>query len=140
MALNAPSPSGPTSAEEARGRPLAHLVLEFIWHQRQLSRAEIARRLGLSRSTVSRLVRQLLETGLVAEGTEGPSRGGRPPTLVTFEDEANAILGVDMGASHVSVALTDLRGSVLAWKERQHPVRTDPEGTRVLIRELCEAA
>ena len=59
-------PSGPTNADEARGRPLAHLVLEFIWHQRQVSRTEIARTLGVSRSTVSRLVGQLLETGLVS--------------------------------------------------------------------------
>ena len=135
-----PSSRGPTSAEDARGRPLAHLVLEFIWHQRQVSRAEIARTLGLSRSTVSDIVGRLLATGLVAEGAEGPSRGGRPPTLIVFRDDAHVILGVEMGASHVSVVLTDLRGSVLSWQDREHPVRTDPVGTRALIRELAETA
>ena len=131
--------TGPTNADEARGRPLAHLVLEFIWHQRQVSRAEIARTLGLSRSTVSEIVATLLETGLVAEGAEGPSRGGRRPTLLVFQDDAHVILGVDMGASHVSVALTDLRGGILAWDDREHPVRSDPEGTRALIREMAAA-
>jgi predicted NBD/HSP70 family sugar kinase len=42
-----------------------------------------------------------------------------------------------MGAAHVAVALTDLRGRVLGWESRDHPVRSDPEGTRALIAELC---
>jgi predicted NBD/HSP70 family sugar kinase len=45
---------------------------------------------------------------------------------------------VEMGAAHVAVILTDLRGRTLAWRERAHPVRTDPEGTRRLIAELCD--
>jgi predicted NBD/HSP70 family sugar kinase len=44
-----------------------------------------------------------------------------------------------MGAAHVAVALTDLRGRVLAWRHRPHPVRQDPEGTRALIVALCDA-
>lgn len=131
---------GPKSAQDARGRPLAHLVLEFIWHQRQVSRAEIARTLGLSRSTVSEIVSTLLETGLVSEGAEGPSRGGRRPTFIVFEDDAHVVAGVDMGATHVSVAVMNLRGKVLDWQDRVHPVRDDPDGTRALIVELLNAA
>jgi predicted NBD/HSP70 family sugar kinase len=43
-----------------------------------------------------------------------------------------------MGGAHVAVALTDLRGKVLAWENREHPVRSDPQGTRALVAELCE--
>ncbi|HEY6572013.1 MAG TPA: ROK family transcriptional regulator, partial [Candidatus Eisenbacteria bacterium] len=103
-----------------------------------MSRAEISRRTGLSRSTVSETVDALFPTGLIAEIGVGPSNGGRPPVVLEFQDDAFAILGVDMGASHVAVALTDLRGRVLATLERRHPVRTDPEGTRALIVRLCE--
>jgi predicted NBD/HSP70 family sugar kinase len=46
---------------------------------------------------------------------------------------------VEMGAAHVGVALTDLRGRVLAWHSREHLVRTDPDGTRALVSELCDA-
>jgi predicted NBD/HSP70 family sugar kinase len=42
-----------------------------------------------------------------------------------------------MGAAHVAVALTDLRGNVLAWRDRPFAVRTDPDGTRALIGALC---
>ena len=127
-----------TPSSEARGRPLADTVLELIWVQKQMSRAEIARRTGLSRSTVSEIVSGLLKTGLIAEIGDGPSRGGRRPIVLEFQDDAFVILGVDMGATHVSVALTDLRGKVLAWEHSDHPVRHDPEGTGALIEELCD--
>ena len=123
---------------EARGRPLFDSVLELIWRVGPASRAEIARQTGLSRSTVSEIVADLLATGLVAEVGDGPSRGGRRPILVAFQDRANVILGVDMGASHVSVALTDLRGQILCWRHSDHPVRDDPKGTIALMLELCE--
>ena len=121
-----------------RPSPLADSCLRLIWEERRISRADIARRTGLARSTVSVMVGAIVPTGLVAEVGVGPSRGGRPPMVLEFQDDACAILGVDMGAAHVSVALTDLRGRVLAWEHRSHPVRTDPEGTRALIRELCD--
>jgi predicted NBD/HSP70 family sugar kinase len=124
--------------DAARARPLADSILRLIWQERTISRAEIARRADLSRSTVSEVVGALLPTGLVTEGGPGESLGGRRPIMLHFEDDACCILGVEMGASHVAVALTNLRGRVLHWELRDHPVRTDPEGTRKLIGKLCE--
>jgi predicted NBD/HSP70 family sugar kinase len=124
----------------ARRRRLADSVLRMIWREREISRADIARQAELSRSTVSEIVDALLPTGLVAEVGTAPSRGGRRPIVLQFQDEAHAILGVEMGATHVAVALTDLRGRVLAWQIRDHAVRSDPEGTRALMIELCDLA
>ena len=120
-------------------RPLADAVLRLIWRERRISRAAIAEHGGLSRSTVSEVVNEILPTGLVNEVGLGESRGGRRPILLEFQDDACVILGVEMGAAHVAVALTDLRGGVLAWETREHPVRSDAEGTRALIAELAEA-
>ncbi len=118
---------------------LADAVLRLIWEQRSISRAEIAQRANLSRSTVSEIVSMLLMTTLVAEAGVGESRGGRRPIVLKFQDDACVILGVDMGATHVAVVLTDLRGRVLAAAQRDHPVRTDPAGTRAMIAKLCES-
>jgi predicted NBD/HSP70 family sugar kinase len=126
-------------SDPAHPRPLADAVLRLIWEERRISRAEIARRAGLSRSTVSEIVGEILPMGLVAEVGEGPSRGGRRPIVLEFQDEACVILGVEMGGAHVAVVLTDLRGKVLAWESREHPVRSDPPGTRRVIAELCQA-
>jgi predicted NBD/HSP70 family sugar kinase len=110
----------------------------LVWRHRQVSRADIARLTGLSRSTVSEIITTLLPSGLIAEVGDGPSRGGRRPIILDFQDEAHLLLGVDMGATHVAACLTDLRGKVFAWHHRDHPVRTDPEGTGALILELCD--
>ena len=138
MKSSASKKSGAEASQESRGRPLADSVLELIWRQREISRAEIARRTGLSRSTVSDIVSKLLPSGLISEVGDGPSRGGRRPVILRFQDDAHVILGVDMGASHVSACLTDLRGEVFAWHHKDHPVRTDPVGTEALILDLCE--
>jgi len=127
------------AGEAVRNRPLSDAVLRLIWQERTISRAEIARRAELSRSTVSEVVGALLPTGLVSEGGPGESLGGRRPIMLRFEDDACCILGVEMGASHVAVALTNLRGKVLQWEHRDHPVRSDPEGTRRVVSELCDA-
>lgn len=115
--------------EPVRARPLAESVLRLIWQERQISRAEIARRFGLSRSTVTEIMKELLQTGLVAEVGTGESVGGRRPIILEFQDEAATVLGVDIGATHIAVALTSLRGRLLAWEEVRYPVRNDPEGT-----------
>ncbi len=137
--MQIPERRGSRRDEAGRPRPLADSVLRMIWREREISRAEIARRAELSRSTVSEIVSLLLPTALIAEVGTGPSRGGRRPIVLQFQDEACVILGVEIGASHVAVALTDLRGKVLVWRHRTHMVRTDPKGTRALVRELCAA-
>lgn len=120
--------------------PLSDAVLRLIWAERRISRAEIAQRLSLSRSTVSEIVETLLTSGLVAEAGVGASRGGRRPIVLEFQDDAGVILGVDMGASHVSVACTNLRGQVRAWHHRDFDVREDPDGAKALIKELAATA
>jgi len=128
---------GQRRVDPDRPRPLADAVLRLIWKEKRISRADIARLAVLSRSTVSEIVGEILPTGLVAEVGVGESRGGRRPIVLEFQDDACVILGVEMGATHVCVALTDLRGRILAWVCRDHAVREDPAGTQALISELC---
>ncbi len=113
-------------------------VLRLIWREHQISRAEISRQLNLSRSTVTEIIKELLPTGLIKEVGSGESNGGRKPILLQFQDDAKVILGIDIGATHVSVAMTNLRGKLLLWKEKEFPVRDDPEGTYKVIYELCD--
>jgi glucokinase-like ROK family protein len=112
-------------------------VLRLIWREHQISRAEISRQLDLSRSTVTEIVKELLATDLIAEVGIGKSSGGRKPIVLEFQDDAKVILGIDIGATHVSVALTNLRGKLLFWKEKEYTVREDPDGTHKIIDELC---
>ena len=104
----------------------SRLLLNLIWTEREISRADLARRTGLSRSTISAIISDLLATGLVRESHAGVSTGGRRPIMLEFRDEANLVVGVELGATHISCVLTDLRCSVLARWAVSVPVRDRP--------------
>ena len=114
------------------------LVLRLLWRARQLSRADVARHTGLSPSTVGAIVGELDEAGLVREIGSGTSRGGRRPVLVGFRDDAYALVGVELGATHVSAVLTDLRGNVRAFRDTHIAVRTDPKAALAAARALVD--
>lgn len=117
---------------------LLEQVLILVWREQRISRADIARKLGLSRSTVSDIVKDLLTAGLISERGSGESSGGRRPILLEFHDDARIVLGIDIGATHVRATIIDLRGKVLVTEERPFPVRMDPEGTRELVISISE--
>ncbi|WP_415855233.1 ROK family protein, partial [Sinomonas sp. G460-2] len=91
------------------------------------TRAQLAMTTGLARSTVAGKVDLLLNSGLVVSVGEALSSGGRPPSRFAFHAQARAVLAVDVGASHVRVALTDLNGDVLAEERSALPVASGPE-------------
>ncbi len=130
---------GYSKTDRWEARPLADSVLHLIWREHQISRAEIARQIGLSRSTVSEVIRDLLHTGFVKEVGAGVSSGGRKPIVLEFQNDHKLILGVDIGATHVSASLLNLGGELQAFEKRSYSVRSDPEGTRSLVFELCDA-
>ncbi|GMA63451.1 glucokinase [Alicyclobacillus fastidiosus] len=84
-----------------------------------VSRAHIARELGLSRSATSEIVDQLLSEGLVEEGGVGGStrRGGRPSVQLRFVPDAKYALGIDIGGTKTILLLSDLTGRVVARKK-----------------------
>src|SRR3954447_2912324 len=96
------------------------------------SRADLARATGLSRSTVSSLVADLQERGVVAERGDDRSRAGRPGVLLALDPSAGAAVGVDFGHSHLRVAVSDLSSPFLA--ERLEALDVDHRADEALDR------
>jgi glucokinase-like ROK family protein len=111
------------------------LVLRLIRQHGPLARVAIARRTGLSRTTVSSIVDGLLAEGVVREGetlSAAPS-GGRRPTLVHFNESAGIILGVDFGRTHFTLLATDLHAHIIARKSGPCDTNLGPD---VLLQRL----
>jgi predicted NBD/HSP70 family sugar kinase len=91
-------------------------VIETLRSQGSMTRSGLARATGLSRTTISTLLAELIEQGLVTEGTaDGSRRGaGRPATVVRLDHSAGAAVSIDVGARHLAVAVGDLAHRVLA--------------------------
>jgi glucokinase len=89
------------------------LVLDYVREQQRSSRPQIGRALDLSPATVSRIVGRLLRSGLVVEEGRSRSDGGRPATVVSFNQRAGAVIAIDLGATACHGALADLAGDIL---------------------------
>ena len=104
----------PTKATHQRTRAFnQQLVLRAIYDHSPISRAELARLTGLTRTSVSELVGDVLADGLVEEIGRGPSSGGKAPILVQFAPSGRHIIGLDLGEATFSGAVVDLRGQIV---------------------------
>lgn len=95
------------------------LVLELIRSDQPISRAGIAKKLNLSRSTVSLIVEQLLHKQFIFEMGLGESsqEGGRPGIKLGFNPKSSYGIGVDVGGTKTLIIITDLNGEV-EYKEK----------------------
>jgi predicted NBD/HSP70 family sugar kinase len=101
-------------------------VVDALRHEGSASRTDLVRLTGLSRSTITTLVGDLQERGMVVESEvdgrpERPGRG-RPPVLLRLAPSAGAALGVDFGHRHLRVAVADLSSTVLAERRADFDV------------------
>jgi predicted NBD/HSP70 family sugar kinase len=101
-------------------------VLDAVRELAPISRAEISRRAGISKPTVSLALRSLLEAGLVREAENGP--GGPSYGAVYFEPvpDAALVLGLDLGARFLRGAICDLSGEIRVRQDVELP-ETDAE-------------
>ena len=127
----------------ARATPplLKHLneraVLEAIRGGAPISRAEIARRTGISKPTVSLALRALHAQGLVRETDPDPSRPHYGALFFEPVPEAALVLAVDIGTRFIRAALGDLGGNVLARRDVPF-TGNDLESTIAIVASLCE--
>ena len=104
------------------------LVLDEIRLGRSRSRSELVERTRLSRTIVARRVGDLVERGLVVEGSPGPSTGGRPARQLAFNASAGHVLVADLGATSIDVAITTLDGRILAHRDEPSSIGDGAEG------------
>ena len=105
----------------------AGAILQLVRSGRAATRADLAALTGLARSTVAQRVDTLLAMQLLVARGDSQSTGGRPPTVLAFNNEAGVVLAGDLGATHSRVAVTDLGGTVLAQTRRDIAIAEGPE-------------
>jgi len=105
--------------------------------------SELARQTGLSRTGVGSRLTALRGMGLVEDLGAGPSSGGRPPALVRFARNGGAVVAVDMGATSVDVAVTNLAAEPVVHLAQDIDIREGPKSvlntTLDLVDQVLEA-
>lgn len=92
------------------------LILRAIYTGEANTRAALAQATGLAKPTVSELVTELIDGGLVEEGGQGESSevGGKRPTLLRFISKSRQVIGASIDANAVHAVLVNLDGTVVA--------------------------
>src|SRR6478736_2589324 len=102
-------------------------LFQLLRDGRPRTRADLAAATGQGRSTISARVEALMSAGLIAPAGEASSTGGRPPATFAFEPSARVVLAVDLGATHVRLAVTDLASHVLVEGEAALAIADGPD-------------
>ncbi len=113
-------------ARWARRAPSAGEVFQLIRTGAAQTRRDVGRLTGLSRTAVAARLRPLLASGLVVEGEEGPSTGGRPPARLRFDHRSGTVLAAAIGRSRTQLAVCDLRGDILQAVDVEQEPGADP--------------
>ncbi|HUL79190.1 MAG TPA: ROK family transcriptional regulator, partial [Vicinamibacteria bacterium] len=111
------------------------IALNLIRSKQPVSRAELARLMGVRRGAVSRLVGELLAAGRVFEGAKGESPRGRKPMHLHIETRRRCVAAVDVSASLTAITVTDLLGHPLL-DVTEFPTRRRPP---LLVKDVATA-
>ncbi|MCZ2157669.1 MAG: ROK family transcriptional regulator [Bryobacterales bacterium] len=97
------------------------LVLQTLRKHSLISRAQLARRTGLSEGAVSRIAAELIEDRLIREQGAENSTGGRPGTRLELDPGYHRVIGVDIRQFETRVALGTLQGQVIETQRFRTP-------------------
>jgi glucokinase-like ROK family protein len=131
-----------TERKKASRHSLAHSsqkalpLLKLIHASRNISRADLARRSGLSAGSVTAMVQNLIQTGLVVENGRAASHRGRKPISLGVRNDTAYVVGVDLGSFFLRVVITDLNGNV------RHSLQIETcltEGRERVVHRMIEA-
>jgi predicted NBD/HSP70 family sugar kinase len=103
-------------------------ILALIRGGHAVTRSGLIETTGLSRSTILQRLGVLMASRLVVEGAGGRNpNGGRPPTVLQFNEDAGLVLAADVGARHARVAVCDLGGRALVEEEQPIVIGDGPD-------------
>lgn len=105
-----------------------HAAVDLIrFAGKSVSRTDIAEELGLTRAGVTIIINDLIDNGIILETESRTTPSGRPPVVLEINPEAGRVAAVDMGASHLSVAVGDYSAHILEETEQPFCIADGPE-------------
>lgn len=110
-------------------------ILQLIHSGSNYSRLEISRKIGLSPSLITSIVRGLVERGLVIESTPVSSLVGRKPIPLAIRGDAGYLIGVDIGSYYTRVVVTNINGKIIYKQQIKTCI---PDGRVAVLRRVFQ--
>ncbi|GAB6090764.1 ROK family transcriptional regulator [Spirochaeta dissipatitropha] len=103
------------------------LILDAIRIHEPISRVELSRLTGLTRSTCTLICERMIRQGIIMETGKGDSTGGRPRILLQLNPEVGVVLGFKLMDDGFSCASVDLRGGIFSKQSQTINKHSEPE-------------
>lgn len=121
------NPNNFTIATRSTSREInRQIALNLVRTHQPISRADLARIMGVRRGAVSLIVNDLLADGLIFEGSTGESHRGRKPTFLYIDSRQRCVVAVDIRVTGSFLRVTDLMGKQLV-ATTNFPTERDPK-------------
>jgi len=92
-----------------------------------ISRTDLADQMGLTRAAVTLIVTDLIENGIILEAESRSIPNGRPPIVLEINPKRGLVAAVDMGATHVNIALADFAAKIIDETSFSLNIKQDPK-------------
>lgn len=118
-----------------------HLVpiLDLVRFGQANTRSDIARVTGLGRAVVTQRVADLIEAGLLIDGSRAESTGGRPSRSLAFNSGLGSLLVAELGATSVHAAITDLGGDIIERRQEEIDISAGPDVVLAALETIFDA-
>ncbi len=90
------------------------LILDRIRRSGKISRAQLAETTAIRPPTVSAVIKELIDEGLVSEVGNGQSRGGRLPRMLSLSPQKARAVGFEVSETAILAGVCDLSGKLIA--------------------------
>lgn len=104
-----------------------HAAVDLIRFASGISRADLADQMGLTRAAVSLIVADLMESGVILEAESRSAPNGRPPVVLEINPKRGLVAAVDMGATHVNLAVSDFSANIIRKTSLPFDINRGPE-------------
>ncbi|MCR8722705.1 ROK family transcriptional regulator [Frigidibacter sp. ROC022] len=128
--MKKPAPATPPVARQLSLQAVIDAVLEHG----PISRVQLAKVTGLSKQTMSEVVRDLENEGWLRVGGRGTGSVGRRAVMYEFDEAACYVVGVDLGGSSLRVAIASMSGKIAVEAEED----TDRRGGLFALDQIAE--
>lgn len=91
-----------------------------------ISRTDLAEQMGLTRAAVTLIVNDLIENEVIFEAESRAIPSGRPPVVLEINPKRGLVAAVDMGATHMNIAIADFSAKIIAEKSLPLDIRNGP--------------
>lgn len=97
------------------------LLLKLVRAEQPITRTDIAFRLGIDKSTVTENVKPLIDAGILREDTLDVKGQGRKPRVISYAENGDYFIGVNLGVRRSQVGVTNLKGEITDEEDFETP-------------------